>query len=516
MRRILRRDNSPGDFSSRTILAGNNNRRPKGSSTLISDNNTNNNDQTPPRIHQEASCSSIYHSLQSVISSDSRDEDESTNTENVEENVNPIARLRSRRKHRPSSESSPFNPGAPLAAYGNNNSAPPPPPPPQEPSSHQVNKPQTRLSTDSQSKQQQQQHLQQTSSSTSENQQKALLSLLKEMRTLEQKLQQQTRDYTQEKSRLMTSLSQQSAHIHKLEQSNRELQKRNDTLNKALSGILTKLDRFATGCWQFSSSSVKKMSEALHIQVHEWGKLYQIDKSTDGMIMTSSSQEEQAMELVTMEKLQSMHYEIGELKRDNHDLKVQLKRMGSVSSKGGGRLGRKLDGGNSNDNTRTADDDGDEVSHFSGITQLTATTALTSTTTQKMDTMSGLLNHDNEKKVPSSPDPPQEVYDRKGNRVNVQTSSQLKTQPHKKMVQISSPRSILKQKSRYDQRFNEQRGVSMVRMQQQQDSMKPQRQQKPPMRKNDSGSRRRNRRYQKSYAAAECNDDDWGDEESEV
>ena len=87
------------------------------------------------------------------------------------------------------------------------------------------------------------------------------------MRSLEQRSQRHQRDHAAKRNALMETLSQQSARIATTESSLRTLREENDALRKRTGSMLAKLNRFANGCWKFPSASVKKMSEALHIQV---------------------------------------------------------------------------------------------------------------------------------------------------------------------------------------------------------------------------------------------------------
>ena len=66
------------------------------------------------------------------------------------------------------------------------------------------------------------------SSSISEAHQRALISVLQEMRSLEGRLQQQSRHHAAERSALTETLGQQSKHISQLEQTNRSLTKENE------------------------------------------------------------------------------------------------------------------------------------------------------------------------------------------------------------------------------------------------------------------------------------------------
>ena len=234
------------------------------------------------------------------------------------------------------------------------------------------------------------------------------------MRSLEQQMESQKQSYINEKATLTNTVSQQATHISELQQTNEELNQQNKILNKLLSTMLSKLDKFATGCWKFHSLSVKKMSSALHTQLREWNKIYQQqvvvnaniteDKTsnsnnmTTALSVTCSQEEEEAMELVTMEKLINMELEIQELKRMNCDLKEKLSQRSDRKKK---KKENKME-------------DGDE-SIFSGIED-----------------------------TPTKP---------KENAKKVQVSKD------------SPVRSILKQSSRYDNRLNTQQRTVKVRLQ---------------------------------------------------
>ena len=433
-------------------------------------------DEPSADVDDPNSPTSSYQSLQSIVSSDSRDESEdlsremnlldreedtynvsSSSSGEVASNLNPIARLRSRQNKSKSASS--------VAAA--QQPPPPPPPPQQHPRHHKDNH-----------------HTSTSSFGDVASQRNALVSLLQEMRTLEQKMKQQTTDYTQERAALMQSLEQQSKYISQLEQSQQSLQQQNEAYKHQLQGILIKLDKFATGCWKFSSASVKKMSEALSIQVHQWGRQYHID-TTNGL---SSPAEVEAIERTAMEKLQSMHLDIKRLKEENHELKERTKRAAG-SSDGSGKNRRRREKqqhsanglGSIESDSRSVTsgmiDNSDEMSHLSGLTQMTCATALTSTT-KLMDAMSGFLNdhegkqqhHGGSTSTDSSDEQPvsksssssSPASSRQENRVpttSASPKSAVKKTPRKKTVQIASPRSILKQNSKYDQqqhRLNEQ------------------------------------------------------------
>jgi hypothetical protein len=315
-----------------------------------------------------------------------------------------------------------------------------------------------------------------SSSSTSQQQQQnALVTLLNEMRSLEIKSQQQTRDYAVERASLVETLSQQVGYISQLEQTQASLIGENAVLHRRLAAMLTRLDRFATGCWQFSSASVKKMSEALHIQVHEWRKTYGIETNMN----SSSPEEEEAIEATTMEKMQSMHLEIAELKRLNRELRKRMLRRSSELAKNNG----SVCGGGSSEYD-------DEVSHMTGITQMTATTSMTTSPTAKLMTaMAGFLTahdkdgrqdgEDEEDESQSHPrDPPDDVLVTVDDTTPKTGSNTLRM----KSVQIAPPQSILKSTAKYDRNLNVDRSSgSRSHRQQQSTSSQPPNSHQPPL-----------------------------------
>jgi hypothetical protein len=265
------------------------------------------------------------------------------------------------------------------------------------------------------------------------------------MRTLEFKSQQQTRDYAVERASLVETLSQQATYISQLERAQQTLIGQNAVLDKRLTTMLTRLDRFATGCWQFSSASVKKMSEALHIQVHEWRKTYRIETN-----LNASPEEEEAIEATTMEKMQAMHLEIAELKRSIRELR---KRVRSRSSSDQAKNDGSVCGG------QLVYDD--EVSHMTGITQLTATTSMTSSPTAKlMKAMAGFLTaHDKDgrqdgEEEDESQSRPGAPTDDVAVTVDDTTPKTGSNTLRKKSVQIAPPQSILKSTAKYDRNIN--------------------------------------------------------------
>jgi hypothetical protein len=376
------------------------------------------------KLSLTSTSSSNYQSLDSLISSASRDECDDVNEmptkilhrinsgtsngsngskgeveDEVFSSVNPIARLRgiannSNRRACSSSTSIP---------YANDVSIHPPPPPPLPPM---------------------QQHLQQQQHSR--HSEAALLTLLHEMRTVEEQLQQQSATHLNERNELMRQLLQQSTDMKQLQQDNEGLRRENASLKMKLGTILARLDNFATKCWQFNSASVKKMSEALHIQIHEWSaKLLSSDNITSAVTESSSLEEEVAIRSNIMDKLQSMHLEIQNMKRENRELRGKMK-----------RYQKKI----------RLDDVSDEVSHMSGVTQMTcatSTTTMTTSTTRLMDAMAGFLHeHEGKNGEGSSRS--------SSSSSSSESSFKKKTIPLASLSSPSPPQSILKSTFKYD------------------------------------------------------------------
>jgi hypothetical protein len=298
-----------------------------------------------------------------------------------------------------------------------------------------------------------------SSSSQHQQQQTAVLALLNEMRALELNYQQRSSEYARERASILDTLSKQGAYITQLETAQKSLMGQNAILNKRMSNMLSRLDKFATGCWQFSSSSVKKMSEALHVQVHEWTRSYGIETA-----LKASSEEEEAIENTTMEKIQGMHLEIMMLKRSNRELR---KRMLGRGSRGDGRVREATTGTDGGSGSGQLEHD-DEVSHMSGMTQMTSATGITgitqATTTTDMSASTAKLmvamaafldthdgrgggRHEGGCEVGATADA---VVATVGDVTSKTGSGGLL---RKKSVQIAPP-SILKSTARYDRRYN--------------------------------------------------------------
>ena len=258
----------------------------------------------------------------------------------------------------------------------------------------------------------------------------ALITLLHEMRTLEQQLQQETTSHANEREDLLRQLTRTNKELTQLQHDNEALRRENASLKTKISAILAKLDNFATKCWRFNSASVKKMSEALHIQIHEWSAQLQSSYNIASVVTDSSSQdEEEAMRTNTMDKLQNMHLEIQNMKRENRKMRSKMKRY--------------------QNQLRMDDNTSDEISHMSGITQLTCATSITTGTTSTarlMDAMAGFLNEHEGKSGRYSP----KMRKNKNTPTTTPSSSS------------SPPQSILKSTFKYDNNTSNEQQQGML------------------------------------------------------
>ena len=291
-------------------------------------------------------------------------------------------------------------------------------------------------------------------SSHKTNQDKALITLLGEMRELEKKLNAQAAEFEAERQQFRDTINQQKQQMETLQQSNQQLAAAKHQAEHTLRKVFTQLDRFSQGCWQFPSNSVKKMSEALHTQLLEWRRTINEEEL---------SAEEEFMEKSTMEKMQTVHLEVKQLREENLALKKKQTRdrkvkQHSTSSRSVGSVVSGGDGG-----------DDDEQSNLSGMSTTILSGMMESPRLKAA--MSGFL------RSPSRPSPP--------------------TRKNKE-----SPTSILKQSSRYDSRNNSAY---------QQRSSKPS---LPPRQNHTSSSSKKVARFAGvNDTEFECN---WGEAESEV
>lgn len=295
------------------------------------------------------------------------------------------------------------------------------------------------------------------------NQDKALITLLEEMRGMEKKMDTQAAEYEAARQQLQHTIDQQKHEIDSLQQSNQQLEAAKHQAEHTLQKVLTQLNRFSVGCWQFPSNSVKKMSEALHAQLQEW-------KRTIGEEVLSL--EDEFLEISTMEKMQQLHLVVKKLRAENKALKKEIHDSSS----------RKTSHHNASDHSRstrsglvTSDDD-DLISNLSGMSSTVISGMLESP--RMKDAMKGFLHSPVKSRNPTT---------RRGK---------------------GSPTSILKQSSRYDSKQDD---INVRRSGYQQRSKSTP--SLPPRLPHMSSSKKVARFA--GVDGAEC-DSDWGDTESEV
>ncbi|KAL7496545.1 hypothetical protein ACHAWT_005010 [Skeletonema menzelii] len=254
-------------------------------------------------------------------------------------------------------------------------------------------------------------------------QDKALITLLAEMRDLERKMNTQAAEYEVERQQLQNTVTQQQQEIKSLQQSNHQIALDKNEAEHTLRKVLTQLDRFSTGCWQFPSNSVKKMSEALHTQLQEWKRTINEEELTP---------EDEYLENSTMEKMQHLHLEVKKLRAENMALKKEArngsKKSAQRSATNQNSSSRSAvvtdDDGATNRNSSSrsrvvAGDDDDLDSNLSGMSETILSGMLES---ERMnEAMKGFLNPPTKSRSPT----------RRG---------------------IGSPTSILKQSGRYESR----------------------------------------------------------------
>jgi hypothetical protein len=252
-----------------------------------------------------------------------------------------------------------------------------------------------------QQQQQQQQPHQSSSSSQKNNQKQALISLLQQLKQSETSHARTQRQYENEKATLLETISKQEEHLNivysKLNEAQTELEKIRESKPEkiALVKILHQLSNFAKGCHDYSqasnSASVRKMSDALKIQVGEWAKCHHVD------LHLGSSSAYEADHTSSMEMIQSLQLEVKMLRLENTVLKKQRgarardnpesachaedhksvvnTRLGSNDGNGAGSTASYV--------SNAVVDDSDEVSHLSGTTSMSSGT--------KISAMAGFL-----------------------------------------------------------------------------------------------------------------------------
>ena len=234
-------------------------------------------------------------------------------------------------------------------------------------------------------------------------QDKALVTLLSEMRDLEKKMSKQAAEFEVERQQLQNTATQQEEEIEALKQSNQQLANDKNQAEHSLRKVLTQLDRFATGCWQFPSNSVKKMSEALHSQLQEWKRTISKEALTP---------EDEWLENSTMEKMQQLHLEVKKLRAENMSLKKEArhgsKKSGqcSATTQNGSSHSAVVSGQrsatNQNSSSRSGVENGDDddlASNLSGMSE----TILSGMSESRMNgAMKGFLNSPTKSRAPTS------------------------------------------------------------------------------------------------------------------
>lgn len=216
-------------------------------------------------------------------------------------------------------------------------------------------------------------------------QDKALVTLLSEMRDLEKKMSKQAAEFEVERQQLQNTATQQEEEIEALKQSNQQLANDKNQAEHSLRKVLTQLDRFATGCWQFPSNSVKKMSEALHSQLQEWKRTISKEALTP---------EDEWLENSTMEKMQQLHLEVKKLRAEN----MSLKKEAQHGSKKSGQRSATNQNSSSRSGVENGDDD-DLASNLSGMSE----TILSGMSESRMNgAMKGFLNSPTKSRAPTS------------------------------------------------------------------------------------------------------------------
>jgi hypothetical protein len=203
------------------------------------------------------------------------------------------------------------------------------------------------------------------------NHKKALLSLLQQLKESETAHASLQKQFQTEKAELMSHISKQESHMNevykRLEATEMELAKRKKE-NVPLVKVLNQLSNFAKGCNEYAktsnSASVKKMSDALKVQVGEWAKVHEVE-------LTNTEEEEQS----SMDMLHELQMEIKMLKAENAKLKKHLgsRTVGNVAS---GETSTLSEGSSLSHGSKATMVDSDEASQMSGFTSMSSCTKM--------------------------------------------------------------------------------------------------------------------------------------------
>ena len=364
---------------------------------------------------------------------------------------------------------------------------PPPPPPPQDPPQQQQAQPQSsyvRLNdndsrsvvsgisaltsgiavtrTFSQSQKQiaslKQQELSRQQTADHKKALLALLQQLKESETSHAALQKQ---YQSEKAEMLQHISKQEKHLNdvykRLEAAEIELAKRSQKKdNASLVKVLMQLSKFANGCNDYAktsnSASVKKMSDALKVQVGEWANVHEVDLGSV-----------QEVEASSMDMIHELQMEVKMLKLENSKLKKNPNSKSVRQAALGDIRGASTKSANSQ-GSKVALDDSDEVSQLSGVTSMSSSTKMSALGAFPSDFDDG--RSDKSSKVTMPPPPPplrsnkmSRTPPRPGRKVHIHATPQILTDDEDVIthedfsVASSSPRSIMK-KPTYSKRLD--------------------------------------------------------------
>lgn len=259
---------------------------------------------------------------------------------------------------------------------------------------------------------------------------KALLSLLQQLKDSETAHAALQKQYQSEKAELMSYISKQEEHmseVHKrLEATEGQLAKQK---KEPLVKVLSQLSNFAKGCNDYAktsnSASVKKMSDALRVQVGEWANVHDVELNEE---------EEQS----SMDMIHELQMEVKMLKVENAKLRQQSSASRAARNVASGETSTLSTGSSYSHGSRAIMDDSDEVSQLSGVTSMSSCTkmsAIAAFPTDFDDTgRSGKSKESSSSKM-SAPPPPA--------RSSKSSSSRIPPRPAGRKVHIHATPQIL-------------------------------------------------------------------------
>ena len=299
---------------------------------------------------------------------------------------------------------------------------------------------------------------------------KALLSLLQQLKDSETSHSALQHQYESEKAQLLQRISKQEQHIievcERLEAAEYKLA--NNQMNNApLTKVLKQLSNFTKGCTDYAetskSASVKKMSDALRIQVSEWAKCHEVD--------LENTQDD---EISSLDMIHELQIEIKMLKRENANLRKRsssrnVTRVTSIDSSGASVRSVNSHG------SKSAIDDSDEVSQLSGVTSMSSCTKMSAIGSFPNDFDGKRPSDKNSLPIPpQSPEPRSKssrTPPRSGRKVHIQETPQVLSNEEESTaledfsVASSSPRSIMRKSTYVKNMPNSSRNTSQKRVQ---------------------------------------------------